>query len=38
MDNSLLRQVLHEYEEKRTRAILEADNRKKNYLKLILDL
>ena len=34
MDNSLLKQVLHEYEEKRTRAILEADNRKKELLKV----
>lgn len=31
MDNSLLKQVLREYDEKRTRAILEAENRKKNY-------
>ncbi len=34
MDNSLLKQVLREYEEKRTRAILEADNRKKELLKI----
>ncbi len=34
MDNSLLKQVLHEYEEKRTQAILEADNRKKELLKV----
>jgi DNA replication protein DnaC len=34
MDNSLLKQVLHEYDEKRTVAILEADNRKKELLKV----
>lgn len=34
MDNSLLKQVLHEYEEKRTRAILEVENRKKELLKV----
>ena len=34
MDNSLLKQVLREYDEKRTRAILEAENRKKELLKV----
>ena len=29
MDNSLLKQVLREYEKKRTKAILEAEARKK---------
>lgn len=34
MDNSLLKQLLHEYEEKRNHAILEAENRKKELLKV----
>ena len=34
MDNSLLKQVLREYDEKRTRAVLEAENRKKELLKV----
>lgn len=34
MDNSLLKQVLHEYEEKRSKAILEAENRKKELMKV----
>ena len=34
MDNSLLKQVLREYDEKRTRAIIEAENRKKELLKV----
>ena len=34
MDNSLLKQVLREYDEKRTRAILEEENRKKELLKV----
>lgn len=34
MDNSLLKQVLHEYEDKRTKAILEAENRKKELQKI----
>ena len=32
MDNSLLKQVLHEYELKRNKAIIEADVRKKELL------
>lgn len=32
MDNSLLKQILHEYEIKRAKAILEADARKKELL------
>ncbi len=32
MDNSLLKQVLKEYDEKRTRAILDAENRKKELM------
>ena len=34
MDNSLLKQVLKEYDEKRTRAILEAEHRKKELMKI----
>ena len=34
MDNSLLKQVLREYEEKRTKAIIDAENRKKELLKV----
>ena len=34
MDNSLLKQVLHEYEEKRNRAILEAEKRKKELMQV----
>lgn len=34
MDNSLLKQVLREYEKKRTKAILEAEARKKELLKV----
>lgn len=34
MDNSLLKQVLKEYDEKRTRAILEAERRKKELMKI----
>lgn len=34
MDNSLLKQILHEYDNKRTRAISEAENRKKELLKV----
>ena len=34
MDNSLLKQVLKEYDDKRTRAILAAENRKKELLKV----
>lgn len=34
MDNSLLKQVLREYDEKRTRAVLEAEIRKKELLKV----
>ena len=34
MENTLLKQVLKEYEEKRTKAILEAENRKKNLLQI----
>ena len=34
MDNSLLKQILREYAEKRDRAILEADMRKKDLLKV----
>jgi len=33
MDNSLLNQILHEYELKRNKAILEAEKRKKELLK-----
>ena len=32
MDNSLLNQILHEYELKRNKAILEAEKRKKELL------
>ena len=32
MDNSLLKQILHEYDKKRTQAILEAEKRKKELL------
>ena len=32
MDNSLLKQVLKEYDEKRTRAIQEAEERKKDLM------
>lgn len=32
MDNSLLKQILHEYELKRNKAILDANNRKKELL------
>lgn len=34
MDNSLLKQILHEYEEKRIKYILEAENRKKDLMKV----
>ena len=34
MDNSLLKQILREYEEKRQKAIFEADIRKKDLLKV----
>ena len=34
MDNSLLKQVLHEYEEKRNKAILEAEKRKKELMQV----
>ncbi len=34
MDNSLLKQILHEYEEKRTKSILEAETRKKDLMKV----
>lgn len=34
MDNSLLKQVLHEYDIKRTQAILDAENRKKELLQI----
>lgn len=34
MDNSLLKQVLREYDNKRSQAILEAENRKKELLKV----
>jgi len=34
MDNSLLKQVLKEYDEKRTRAILEAERRKKELMNI----
>ena len=34
MDNSLLKQVLREYDEKRTKAIVAADYRKKELLKV----
>ena len=34
MDNSLLNQILHEYELKRTKAITEANNRKKEILQV----
>ena len=34
MDNSLLKQVLHEFDEKRTKAIVAADYRKKELLKI----
>ena len=32
MNNSLLKQILHEYDEKRTKAILEIENRKKELM------
>lgn len=34
MDNSLLKQVLKEYDDKRTKAILEAENRKKELMQV----
>lgn len=34
MDNSLLKQLLHEYEDKRNKAILEAENRKKELMEI----
>lgn len=34
MDNSLLKQVLKEYDDKRTKAILEAENRKKELMSI----
>lgn len=34
MDNSLLKQVLKEYDEKRTRAIVDAENRKKELMNI----
>lgn len=34
MDNSLLKQVLKEYDDKRTRAIIEAENRKKELMQV----
>ena len=34
MENSLLKQVLREYDEKRTNAILDAENRKKELAKV----
>lgn len=34
MDNSLLKQVLKEYDDKRTKAILEAENRKKELIQV----
>lgn len=34
MDNSLLKQVLHEYEEKRNKAILDAEKRKKELMQV----
>lgn len=34
MENSLLKQVLHEYDNKRTKSLLEAENRKKELLRI----
>ena len=38
MDNSLLKQILREYDEKRNRHIQEAELRKKDLLAVIQDL
>ena len=34
MENTLLKQVLKEYDEKRTRAIIDAENRKSELMKV----